>query len=150
VSKCLKVSWVIDSILLSSTACLRVLITILKLKQADLPSDVKIVFTGMGKINTMLTTIKAIQDYKPDLIISFGTVGKINPELSGLLSIKKVIQRDMVADPLAPRGITPFCPRPYEHFSVNGDYVCGTGDSFVTEHDPWLHTQKVDGVLISR
>jgi|TARA_B110000503_G_scaffold142996_1_gene242019 adenosylhomocysteine nucleosidase len=117
-----------------------------ELKQSDLPSDVKIVFTGLGKINALLSTIHAIQTYEPKLIINFGTVGKINPELNGLLSIHKVIQRDMAAEPLAPRGITPFCPRPYEYFSVAGEHVCGTGDSFVTEYDPWLHEQKVDVV----
>ncbi len=86
-----------------------------ELKQADLPSDVKIVFTGIGKVNAALESAKAIQAYQPKLIINFGTVGKITAGLNGLLSIRKVIQRDMVAEPLAPRGMTPFCPHPYEY-----------------------------------
>ena len=117
-----------------------------ELKQADLPSDVKIVFTGIGKVNAALESAKAIQAYQPKLIINFGTVGKITAGLNGLLSIRKVIQRDMVAEPLAPRGMTPFCSHPHEYFSVGGDHVCGTGDSFVTAYDPWLHSQQVDVV----
>ena len=117
-----------------------------ELKQTDLPSDVKIVFTGIGKVNAALESAKAIQAYQPKLIINFGTVGKITAGLNGLLSIRKVIQRDMVAEPLAPRGMTPFCPHPHEYFSVGGDHVCGTGDSFVTAYDPWLHSQQVDVV----
>lgn len=56
-----------------------------------------------------------------------------------------MIQRDMQTEPLAPRGMTPFCPRPQEYLST-GKYLCGSGDSFVTAHDPWLHSLGVDVV----
>jgi len=117
-----------------------------ELQQTDLPAQMKLIFTGVGKINAALATMKAIHEYQPQRIVNFGTVGKINPVLSGLISIEKVIQRDMVAEPLAPRGMTPFCPNPYEYFSTDGEYICGTGDSFVTAADPWLGIQKVDVV----
>ena len=117
-----------------------------ELKQADVPPQVKVIFTGVGKINAALASMKAIHEYQPMRIVNFGTVGKINPLLSGLISIEKVIQRDMVAEPLAPRGMTPFCPNPYEYFSTDGGYICGTGDSFVMAEDPWLGVQKVDVV----
>jgi adenosylhomocysteine nucleosidase len=51
----------------------------------------------------------------------------------------------MMAEPLAPRGKTPFCERPYEYLS-SGRHVCGSGDSFVTTTDPWLLSQGVDVV----
>ena len=116
-----------------------------ELKREALPSGVEIVYCGIGKINAALTSIKAIHQYSPKKILNFGTAGKIKPELHGLLEIGKVIQRDMVAEPLAPRGSTPFCNRPQEYLST-GQFVCGSGDSFVTAHDPWLNSQGVDVV----
>ncbi|QWE29522.1 5'-methylthioadenosine nucleosidase [Polynucleobacter sp. AM-7D1] len=117
-----------------------------ELNQAALPPGVGIVYSGVGKINATAATLQAIHQFEPKQIINFGTVGKINPSLAGLLEIGKVIQRDMMTVPLAPRGQTPFCPKPIEYLSLNGDHVCGTGDSFVTAHDPWLKEQGVDVV----
>lgn len=116
-----------------------------ELKREVLPSGVAIAYSGIGKINAAMTSIQAIHQYSPKRILNFGTVGKINPDLHGLLEIGKVIQRDMQTEPLAPRGTTPFCPRPQEYLST-GQFLCGTGDSFVTEHDPWLLSQGVDVV----
>ena len=116
-----------------------------ELKRDALPSGVEIVYSGMGKINAAITSFKAIHQYSPKKIINFGTAGKIKPELQGLLEIGKVIQRDMDAEPLAPRGRTPLCDRPQEYLST-GKFLCGTGDSFVTSKDPWLHSQGVDVV----
>ena len=116
-----------------------------ELKREALPSGVEIVYSGVGKINAALTSIKAINQYSPKRILNFGTAGKIKSELHGLLEIGKVIQRDMVAEPLAPRGNTPFCLRPQEYLST-GQFLCGSGDSFVTTQDSWLLTQGVDVV----
>jgi len=116
-----------------------------ELKREVLPSGVEIVYSGVGKINAAMTSIKAIHQYSPRRILNFGTVGKIKPELQGLLEIGKVIQRDMDAEPLAPRGSTPFCTRPQAYAST-GQFICGSGDSFVTAQDPWLHSQGVDVV----
>jgi adenosylhomocysteine nucleosidase len=117
-----------------------------ELKAHNLPADIPLVYTGVGKINATLATAEAIQKYQPQTIINFGTVGKINPALSGLIRIQSVIQRDMMTEPLAPRGQTPFCTRPHRYFSPTGTYSCGTGDSFVTAQDPWLIQEKIDVV----
>ena len=116
-----------------------------ELKRESLPAGIDIAYSGIGKINSALTSVKAIGQYSPSQIINFGTAGKVNADLHGLLSIGRVIQRDMNTEPLAPRGITPFCERPSEYFS-HGEYLCGSGDSFVTAHDLWLHAQGVDVV----
>lgn len=116
-----------------------------ELKRASLPNGVESVYTGVGKINAAITSLNAIAQYSPKRIINFGTAGKIKSDLHGLLEIGKVIQRDMHAEPLAPRGSTPFCIRPQEYLST-GQFICGSGDSFVTAHDPWLHEQNVDVV----
>lgn len=117
-----------------------------ELKQTELPKGVALVYCGVGKINAAVATLQAIQTHLPRLIINFGTAGKINKDLDGLLEIGRVIQRDMTAEPLAPRGHTPFGTRPYDYHAVSGHYVCGTGDSFVTAHDPWLVNHHVDVV----
>jgi len=116
-----------------------------ELKRDVLPAGVEIIYSGLGKINAALASIKAIDQFSPRKIINFGTAGKINPKLEGLLEIGKVIQRDMMAEPLAPRGKTPFCNKPSEYFS-SGKHVCGSGDSFVTTTDLWLLEQGVDVV----
>ena len=117
-----------------------------ELKREFLPLGVEIIYSGVGKINATLTTLKAIQEFQPKRILNFGTAGKVNQNLQGLLDISRVIQRDMQTEPLAPRGQTPFSTRPQEYWSLSGVHVCGSGDSFVTTYDPWLHTQKVDVV----
>ncbi len=114
-----------------------------ELKRESLPAGVNLVYSGIGKINAAVTALQAIEQFKPSRIINFGTAGKIKPQLDGLLEIGRVVQRDMMAEPLAPRGSTPFCPKPSEYLS-SGKFVCGTGDSFVTTADPWLHQQGID------
>jgi len=111
------------------------------------PKRFHIAHTGAGKINAALGTLKAIQAFQPKLIINFGTAGKINkqnPELAGLVEIAHVVQRDMMAEPLAPRGRVPFSSQPFIFSSQHGFAICGTGDSFVTAPDSWLFEQNID------
>jgi len=117
-----------------------------ELKAAVVSAHAPIVYTGVGKINAALATYAAIQLYRPKRVVNFGTAGKINPALSGLVQIKKVIQRDMMTEPLAPRGTVPFSEGPHVFHSPEGDYVCGSGDSFVTQSDPWLTGNRIDVV----
>ena len=110
------------------------------------PAGVEVVYMGIGKVNAASVTTAAILRVQPDLVINFGTVGKVNPALHGLLEVAKVIQRDMLAMPLAERGVTPLSDEPSAYFSGFGDAVCGTGDSFVTARDEWLAASGVDVV----
>jgi adenosylhomocysteine nucleosidase len=116
----------------------------------SLPSSVELVYTGVGKLNAALTTSQAIARLQPQGIINFGTAGRTHDGVSGLVQIGEVLQRDMLAEPLSPRGVTPFCERPQRYFSstVQEENLlrCGTGDSFVTAHDPWLAANQVDVV----
>lgn len=117
-----------------------------ELDKHKLPKSVDCAYCGVGKINAALSTFKAIQEFQPALVVNYGTVGKINPSLSGMIEIAKVVQRDMMTEPLSPRGQTPFCTRPQTYQSGRGSYVCGTGDSFVTAADPWLVAHNIDVV----
>lgn len=117
-----------------------------ELNKAALPAGVNLVYSGIGKINAAMTSFAAIHEFNPKRVINFGTAGKVNSDLHGLLEIGKVIQRDMLAEPLAPRGQTPFCNKPREYLSLGGEHICGSGDSFVTATDPWLLEQGIDVV----
>ncbi|MBA0922034.1 MAG: 5'-methylthioadenosine/S-adenosylhomocysteine nucleosidase [Nitrosospira sp.] len=109
-------------------------------------SHIPVIYSGIGKVNASIATFRAIKEYNPNLIINFGTVGKITPNLSGLIQIGSVIQRDMIAEPLAPRGSVPFSIRPNKFVSISNGHICGTGDSFVTQRDDWLIQNGVDVV----
>jgi adenosylhomocysteine nucleosidase len=117
-----------------------------ELNAAEAPAGVDVIYTGIGKVNAASTATAAILQHRPQLVINFGTAGKINPDLDGLLNIASVIQRDMLAIPLAARGVTPLSDEPSCYTSGHGDARCGTGDSFVTAADPWLVEQGVDVV----
>jgi adenosylhomocysteine nucleosidase len=108
------------------------------------PDGVEVVFTGVGKINTTIATLIALQARKPSLVVNYGTAGKISESLRGLVEVAHVIQRDMNAEPLAPRGATPYAPELERLSSGHGEVTCGTGDSFVTTSDPWLNANHVD------
>lgn len=101
-------------------------------------------FSGLGKVNATYKTFEIINTIKPDLIINFSMAGAINPAAEGLLEVGKVLQRDMMTGPLAPRGITPFTEDPLHLLSGYPGVICGTGDSFVVDEDPWLIQNEVD------
>jgi adenosylhomocysteine nucleosidase len=107
---------------------------------------VEVVVGGIGKINAAVATTAAILAARPTLVVNYGTCGKITKSLSGLIEMSHVIQRDMMAMPLAPRGVTPLCEDQSILTSGHGFAVCGTGDSFVTSFDRWLPLNKIDVV----
>jgi adenosylhomocysteine nucleosidase len=79
--------------------------------------------------------------------VNYGTAGGVSARAVGLHEVGEVLQRDMMAEPLAPRGQTPFDDTPVRLRSTSADpqaLVCATGDSFVSSTDPWLHAQGVD------
>ena len=108
------------------------------------PSDVEIIFTGVGKVNAAMIATKAIVARHPRLIVNYGTAGKVSDGIVGLVEVAHVIQRDMMAMPLAPRGRTPFAADLDRLSSGSGSVTCGTGDSFVTTVDPWLDENAID------
>ena len=104
----------------------------------------EIVYSGVGKINATRTLTEQILKNKPDLVVNVGTAGSLKPHLSGSFVVRDVIEHDMSAEPLAPRGSTPFDSTSPIFSSDLGNVRCATGDSFVTEVDPWLIESSVD------
>jgi adenosylhomocysteine nucleosidase len=115
-----------------------------ELTARKLPANCKLIYSGVGKVNSAIATFEGIVNHKPSLVINFGTVGKINASLKGLYEVKKVLQADMCAMPLSPRGTTPFDFAPHEYYSGQGGVICATSDSFITSIDPWFIEKQVD------
>ncbi len=115
-----------------------------ELSKARAPNGFEVIYTGVGKVNAASATTLALLTLQPSLVINYGTAGKINGKLRGLVEVAHVIQRDMIAEPLAARGRTPFSPGLDRLSSHCDGVICGTGDSFVTTVDPWLIEHKVD------
>lgn len=115
-----------------------------ELNPKALPPSLPLIYCGVGKINAALATQRAIDEFKPRGIINFGTAGRVSSHVTGLQKIARVVQRDMNAEPLAPRGVTPLMSGPHQFESGDDGVVCGTGDSFVTSRDEWLHENKID------
>ena len=114
----------------------------------DPPKGFNIVYTGVGKVQAATALAKHLcQFYKPDLIVNYGTAGGLNPKVTGLNQVGAFVQRDMCAEPQAPRGSIPFSePLISDIKTGNGGIRCGTGDSFVMEHDPWFTQADIDCV----
>lgn len=105
----------------------------------------KIYYSGIGKVNSARITTQLILEEKPDLILNVGTAGCLQKEfLGGVFGINEVIERDMIVEPLAPRGVVPFSDQPAIYRSNFGSNRCATGDSFVTTKDQWLLDNHVD------
>tara|TARA_B100000989_G_scaffold290181_1_gene262977 strand:+ start:773 stop:1339 length:567 start_codon:yes stop_codon:yes gene_type:complete len=104
--------------------------------------------SGVGKINSAIATFQAIKRGATK-IINYGSAGLVSDVniVNKLIEPDIIIQRDMLAEPLAPRGVTPFeegdlsgaLPLP-----ANSDITLGTGDSFVQDVDPWFRYANVD------
>jgi adenosylhomocysteine nucleosidase len=109
-----------------------------------LPDHVKIVFTGAGKINAAHVTTLELLANRPSVVLNYGTAGRIHQEISGLVEVASVVQRDMMTSPLAPRGVVPYDDQAHTLHSGQSGVRCGTGDSFVTSHDEWFVEKNVD------
>ena len=116
---------------------------------ASAPFGYNVVYSGVGKVNATIATMDAIATGATK-IINFGTAGLVTKKknlINTLVEVDVVLQRDMNAQPLSPRGITP-----YENGETAGaillntgsNITLGTGDSFVTEKDEWFDYSSVD------
>ena len=115
-----------------------------ELDKARAPADVEVIYSGVGKVNAASAATLALLVLRPSLVINYGTAGRINETLSGLVEVAHVVQRDMMAMPLVPRGRTPYSSNLDKLSSGFDGVTCGTGDSFVTSGDPWLTENNVD------
>lgn len=80
--------------------------------------EIVVELSGIGKVNAAIATQKAIYEYSPDLIISFGLAGGLLPNILGdIVSPKRVFYWDV------------WCGTPNEYGQVQGlplFYNCAT------------------------
>ena len=106
--------------------------------------DMILVHMGIGKVNAAWQTVRALERYKPDLVINFGTAGVVMPEIRGLVEVGAACQRDMDVRALGVAlGYTPFEADSHLIHFVNSPLLCGTGDSFAASR-PELPCDLVD------
>jgi adenosylhomocysteine nucleosidase len=115
-----------------------------ELDKARAPEGVEVIYSGVGKVNAASAATLALLVLRPSLVINYGTAGKISEKPAGLVEVAHVVQRDMMAMPLVPRGRTPYSSNLDRLSSGHGNVTCGTGDSFVTSADPWLVENSID------
>jgi adenosylhomocysteine nucleosidase len=109
-----------------------IILTALKEEIPTLHKERNVFVTGLGKVNATLHATKLILEYKPTLVVNFGTAGALSDEIEyGLVECTGFIQRDMDCTPLGFKiFVTPFEEGP--HLIGTPELICGTGDSFVT------------------
>src|SRR3977135_2237403 len=115
-----------------------------ELDKARAPQGVEVIYSGVGKVKAASAATLALLALRAARGTNYSTAGKISKKLHGLVEVAHVVQRDMMAMPLAPRGSTPFSSNLDKLSSGFGDVICGTGDSFVTASDPWLVENNID------
>ena len=108
----------------------------------------QVINTGVGKVNAAYAAMHLMgwMGYA-EHIVNFGTAGAINKKVSGLVKPDVILQRDMLAEPQAPRGFTPFEESETAGaimMNTGSNITLGTGDSFVMAHDPWFDYANVD------
>ena len=115
------------------------------------PKNYKVIYTGVGKVNAALATAQAIMEanslgFHPR-VVNYGTAGSCKSDLSGLHRVTRFVQRDMNAEPQAPRGVTPF-EAGYNYLEFSADMThgltVGTGDQFVHDRETWLIDNDID------
>lgn len=95
-------------------------------------AEVIYVETGMGKVNAAMNTMRAICEYHPDMVISFGTAGTINHKVGDIIVCNRFIDRDLRKVKID--GVNSEIEfEKFENFSNSIWGTCNTGDSFITQ-----------------
>jgi adenosylhomocysteine nucleosidase len=115
-----------------------------ELDKARAPDGVEVIYSGAGKVNASSAATLALLVLRPSMVINYGTAGSVNEALSGLVEVAHVVQRDMIAMPLVPRGRTPYSSNLDKLSSGFAGVTGGTGDYFDASGDPWLGENHID------
>lgn len=97
-------------------------------------------FTGCGKVNAAYELTIAIHRHRPQLIVNLGSAGSNHFKRGEVVCCTKFLQRDMNATGLGFKQYeTPFSGKdPVLAYGLKleglPEGVCGTGDSFETNH----------------
>lgn len=108
-------------------------------------NEANTLFTGLGKVNATYELMNRLSVEKPDIIINFGTAGSAEFSKGDVVCCTKFVQRDMDVSEL---GFAKY-KTPYSDEDVILAYglkmsrlpegICGTGDSFETDHNTHIY-----------
>ena len=109
----------------------------------------QITYSGVGKVNAAIEASLISMLPSCDRIINYGTAGIVSKKdlIGKLVKPDVIVQRDMFAEPQAPRGTVPFEKEETAgniQMNTKTGITLGTGDSFIMEHDPWFDTANID------
>ena len=66
----------------------------------NLLSEWRVEYSGVGKVNAIISLSKAVFQERPKIVINFGTAGSSDAKLQGLKEVTTFKQRDMDVRPL--------------------------------------------------
>jgi len=93
--------------------------------------------TGIGKVNAVLAVYDLVERYKPDLILNIGTAGSIKHEIGSVLVCGRFKDRDLEkCKELSVEYNHDFTKELAKIPLISSwdfQYLCNTGDSFITE-----------------
>ncbi len=101
------------------------------------PAGVKVVYTGVGKVNAAIRATETLKDLDPKdvTVINYGSAGGHANMVGSLFKCKTFVQNDMDARPFADKTITPFDNEIVMgniDFNGLGYNICYTQDHFQT------------------
>lgn len=101
------------------------------------PKGVKVVYTGVGKINAAIKATETLKELNPTetIVINYGSAGGHAVMVGNLFKCKTFVQNDMDARPFAEKTITPFDDNSVSgtiDFNGLGYNICYTQDHFQT------------------
>jgi len=105
-------------------------------------AGIEVLYTGVGKVNAAIALTRKLAQAgaRLPLVVNFGTAGSASLPARTLVACRRFVDRDMDVGALgfAP-GVTPFDELPPvlefpAAFAGLPEAVCGSGDSFATDH----------------
>jgi len=96
------------------------------------PEGVEVIYSGVGKVNAASAATLSLGVLRPSLVINYGTAGKINEQLRGLVEVAHVVQRDMMAMPAGAARTHAVLLRPRQAFL--GPWRCDLRDRRQLRH----------------
>ena len=119
-----------------------------ELDKARAPDGVEVIYSGAGKVNASSAATLALLVLRPSMVINYGTAGRINAALTGLVEVAHVVQRDMIAMPLVPRGRTPYSINLDKLSSGFAGVTCGTDDNLSRLDEKGVRPRGTSGIAI--
>lgn len=101
-----------------------------KPEAAYVPEGMRLVLTGIGKVEAAGLTAAAIAQERPDVVVNVGTAGALRPGVAGLYTPSRVVNHDLSATAIRALG-----HEAVDEIEVPGGdgTVLATGDLFVTD-----------------